>query len=224
MVKAQFAGARAELPFTYAERMAFRSAEVAGEGWAMLPSAAGFVDPLLSTGFPLTLLGVLRLGEIVERDWGTDRFSDGLAEYAARTDQELVATAGLIGALYRTMGDFATFRCLSLLYFAAASYAETARRLGKAELADSFLLCRHPVFGAEMREIVGAAGMISGEALRERVYRLIEGFDVAGLRKRPGDHCYPVLAEDLFAGAGKLGATAGEIEGLLERAGFYAVR
>jgi FADH2 O2-dependent halogenase len=224
LVKAQFAGAKAELPFTYAKRMTFRSAEVAGEGWAMLPSAAGFVDPLLSTGFPLTLLGVLRLGEIVARDWGTLRFSDGLAAYAARTDEELVATAGLIGALYRTMGDFATFRCLSLLYFAAASYAETARRLGKAELADSFLLCRHPVFGAEMREIVGAAGMISGEELRERVYRLIEGFDVAGLRKRPGDHCYPVLAEDLFAGAGKLGATAGEIKGLLEQTGFYAVR
>ena len=29
--------------------------------------AAGFVDPLLSTGFPLTLLGVARLAEIVEK-------------------------------------------------------------------------------------------------------------------------------------------------------------
>ena len=35
---------------------------VAGERWAMLPSAAAFVDPLFSTGIPLTLLGVERLG------------------------------------------------------------------------------------------------------------------------------------------------------------------
>jgi len=220
-VKAQFAAARAERPFTYAERVAFRSGTVAGEGWAMLPSAAGFVDPMMSTGFPLTLLGVSRMGEILKRDWGTARLEPGLAGYASQTDEELVATAGLIGALYRTMGDFATFRAVSLLYFAAASYAETVRRLGKPELADSFLLCRHPVFGAEMRGIVEAAGVESGEAVRERVYRLIEGFDVAGLGKRPVDHCYPVLAADLFAGAGKVGATVEEIEGLLERAGFY---
>jgi len=224
LVKEQFAGAKAERPWTYAERLAFRSGEIAGEGWAMLPSAAGFVDPMLSTGFPLTLLGVLRLGEILERDWGTSRLESALAEYAARTDEELVATAGLIGALYRTMGEFATFRSLSLLYFAAASYAETARRLGKVELADSFLLCRDAVFGVEMQEIVGMAGVAPGEVVRERVYRLIEGFDVAGLGKRPGDHCYPVRAEDLFAGASKVGATAKEIEGLLERAGFYAAR
>ena len=50
--------ARAVLPFVHAPRLAFRSARVAGPSWAMLPSAAGVIDPLLSTGFPLTLLGI----------------------------------------------------------------------------------------------------------------------------------------------------------------------
>ena len=35
--------------------------------WALLPSAAGVIDPLLSTGFPLTLLGILRLVDLLER-------------------------------------------------------------------------------------------------------------------------------------------------------------
>ena len=56
------------LPFVHAPRLAFRSARVAGTSWALLPSAAGVIDPLLSTGFPLTLLGILRLLDVLERD------------------------------------------------------------------------------------------------------------------------------------------------------------
>ena len=55
------------LPFVHAPRLAFRSARVAGPAWALLPSAAGVIDPLLSTGFPLTLLGILRLVDLLER-------------------------------------------------------------------------------------------------------------------------------------------------------------
>ncbi len=40
---------------------AFRVTQVAGPNWALLPSAAGVIDPLLSTGFALTLLGIQRL-------------------------------------------------------------------------------------------------------------------------------------------------------------------
>ena len=41
--------------FTWMPRLGWRVAEAAGPGWAMLPSAAAFVDPLFSTGIPLTL-------------------------------------------------------------------------------------------------------------------------------------------------------------------------
>jgi FADH2 O2-dependent halogenase len=83
-LKEQFAEARAIRPFVHMPRMAFRSADVAGERWALLPSAAGFVDPLLSTGIPLTLLGVSRIAEIIERDWGTQRFNERLQAYARK--------------------------------------------------------------------------------------------------------------------------------------------
>jgi tetracycline 7-halogenase / FADH2 O2-dependent halogenase len=83
-LKEQFAEARAMRPFVHMPRMAFRSSEVAGERWALLPSAAGFVDPLLSTGIPLTLLGVSRIAEIIERDWGTQRFNASNCKHTRR--------------------------------------------------------------------------------------------------------------------------------------------
>src|SRR5262249_3746252 len=50
-VQEQFADARATLPFVHAPRLAFRTSRASGRFWALLPSAAGVIDPLLSTGF-----------------------------------------------------------------------------------------------------------------------------------------------------------------------------
>ena len=52
-VREQFGQARAVLPWIHAPRIAFRTKRVCGANWALLPSAAGVIDPLLSTGFPL---------------------------------------------------------------------------------------------------------------------------------------------------------------------------
>src|SRR2546425_8850395 len=59
-LREQFAEAKAQFPFVRTPRLSFRKGAVVGPRGALLPSAAGFVDPLLSTGFPLTLLGVGR--------------------------------------------------------------------------------------------------------------------------------------------------------------------
>jgi FADH2 O2-dependent halogenase len=226
LVKDQFANAQVERPFTFARQLSFRSSAIAGPNWALLPSAAGFVDPLLSTGFPLTLLGISRLGAILDQHWGSPQLETSLQEYAQYTDDELLATARLIGALYRNMDDFPTFRCLSLLYFAAASYSEVARRLNKPELASSFLLQDHPVFGSESRRLLTLAqssmSQMEKSRLADDVYKLIFDFDVAGLGKRPANHSYPVDAADLFAAAAKLGSNPREIEALLQRTGFYS--
>ncbi len=217
-VREQFTEARAERPFTYAPQVAFRSAQIAGPGWALLPSAAGFVDPLFSTGFPLNLLGIEQLARVLEQHWGSPSLASGLRKYAAQTDGDVLATGRLIAALYANMGDFSAFQTLSLLYFAAASYSETVRRLGKPELARGFLLWNDPVFGPESRAILEAA--VAGSVDRERVYRLIADFDVAGLGRGPADHCYPVRAEDIYAGAHLVGVGRAEIDAMLERAGF----
>jgi tetracycline 7-halogenase / FADH2 O2-dependent halogenase len=220
----QFAAAKALLPFVHMPRMAFRSPEAAGKLWALLPSAAGFVDPLLSTGIPLTLLGVSRLAEIIERNWDTQRFSECLRAYSLQTDRELTATARLIGALYANMNNFPVFVALTLLYFAAASFSETARRLGKPHLAQSFLLCDHPVFGPESEQLMERSRHCSSkresDELIEEILDAIEPINIAGLGRGERRNWYPVLAEDLFNAAGKAGASREEIVELLQRCGF----
>ena len=115
------------------------------------------------------------------------------------------------------------FKRLSLLYFAAASFSEAARRLGKPELAPGFLLCRHAAFAREMSAIALAAGSADGrerDGLLARIDRAIEPFDVAGLRDRARRDWYPVRADDLLAARARLDASDAEIVRLLERSGF----
>lgn len=223
-LRGQFAAATAERPFTHLQRLPFRSAQMAGRRWVLLPSAAGFVDPLLSTGFPLTLLGVARLAEILDGDWDSPRFPARLEEYAARTDAELLATADLLGALYANMNNFPVFIAVALLYFAAASYSEAARRLGKAHLAPSFLLCDDPAFGPACRSLLERARRrlteIESDILIRDIHAAIEPFNIAGLGRAERRNWYPVEMTDLFDSASKLGATQEEIGAMLRRCGF----
>jgi tetracycline 7-halogenase / FADH2 O2-dependent halogenase len=225
-VKAQFADARATLPFMHTPRVAFRSPVLCGQGWAMLPSAAGVIDPLLSTGFPLTLLGIGRLVDALESTWSGPGREAALDEYARQTQRELDATERLVAALYASMNDFDLFKRLTRLYFAAASFSETARRLGRAQLAPGFLLCDHPTFGPASRAIAEIAMRTpTGRAravLVDRIDHTIEPFDLAGLGDDARRDWFPVLADDLIAGRQKLGATRAEIDSLLARCGFAA--
>jgi FADH2 O2-dependent halogenase len=225
-VRQQFAEAKATLPFIHAKRLSFLNGEAAGTNWALLPSAAGFIDPLLSTGFPLTLLGIERLARILEAKWGRADFAQELLNYSMQTTMELANTERLIAALYATMHDFELFSALTLLYFAAASYTEAARRLGKPMLAgNTFLLGEHAVFGPHCRACVDAA-LRNPTGLREALLRniaaAIEPVNIAGLGRTERRNWYPALAEDLFASAEKLRATRGEVEAMLRRCGFAA--
>jgi len=223
-LESQFAAAKAERPFTHMARLAFRSATITGSRWTLLSSAAGFVDPLLSTGFPLTLLGVARLAGIIEHDWGSERFAAQLQTYASQTEGELLATARLIGSLYANMDNFSVFTSLSLLYFAAASFSETARRLGKPHLAPSFLLHDHPSFGLVCVRLFERARQVrtrqESDELAEDILQTIEPFNVAGLGDPRRRNWYPVDPEDLMKSAWKVEASQDEVLELLNRCGF----
>jgi FADH2 O2-dependent halogenase len=222
---AQFADTKPVLPFTYLPQLSFRSSTIVGERWALLPSAAGFVDPLLSTGFPLTLLGVGRLAAALERHWKLPSLQEELSKFAASTNDELDATSRLIAALYANMHNFEVFRAISLLYFAAASFSETVRRLGKPHLAGGYLLHNDPRFGPASRNLLelaqaGVSTQDTDHFIKE-VQHVIEPFDVAGLCSRRVTPWYPVEADDLRTSAWKVGATHAEIAHMLERSGFF---
>jgi len=225
-VREQFADAKPCLEFRHQPRLAYRTSSVVGPGWALLPSAAGFVDPLLSTGFPLTLLGIERLVRRLEEDWNSPRWVDGLRAYGTVTLNELDRAASLIGGLYGQLENFEAFTSLTQLYFAAASYAETARRLGRAELAEGFLMGSHATFGRDFQQCLSLASKASSSngsstPWLKHIRRAIEPINVAGLADPARRNWYPARAEDLLAAATKFGPdiNPATIEAMLREAG-----
>lgn len=218
----QFAGSAAIRPFTHAAPLPFRAARGAGPGWILLPSAAAFVDPLLSTGFPLTLLGVERIARAIETGWDTGGFDGRLEAIASETFAEADRTARLVGALWRCMDDFESFSAMTMFYFAAASFAEASRRLGRPENGSSFLAGEDPGF---QRALGRACDRLrspgrAGGALSEDIRVSIAPRNIAGLLEPERRNWYPVEAGDLRAGAGRLGATAAQIEEMLLASGL----
>jgi FADH2 O2-dependent halogenase len=224
-VEEQFSSARAVQPFTFIPRLSFMSERPSGNRWAMLPSSAGFIDPLLSTGFPLTLLGIERLARIMEQGIEASSRPAQLAKYSVQTKEELLITARLVRALYANMGNFKAFKAISLLYFAAASYSETARRLNKPELASAFLLLDRPEFAKVCESLLQRANTVKAGAesdlLIADILEAIGPFDVAGLGKSTTRSWYPVVAEDLLSSAAKVGVTRFEVDEMLSKSGFY---
>jgi FADH2 O2-dependent halogenase len=155
----------------------------------MLPSAAGAIDPLLSTGFPLVLWGVKRLVKIIEEGCKTG----DLEAYERITFAELDRAASLVGRLYAKFDDFEKFCGLSMIYFAAASYAEAARRLNRPAKAASFLAGHN---------------------------RPLDEINVVGLAEPARRNWYPCRAEDLLENCSKLGVSREQVLAMLQRVGF----
>jgi FADH2 O2-dependent halogenase len=219
-IEAQFAPAEAIRPFIYAPRLAYRCATAAGENWALLPSAAGFVDPLFSTGIPLTLLGIERLGRILEESWNQPTLPARLAEYGAITLEELDWTARFIAACYATLDDFPRFAAFSMFYFAAASFSEMARRLDRPQFR-RFLAADHPVFAPGFAEcgtlLMNPQGRerMGKSAFAHYVAERIACLNVAGLSGPSKRNWYPVDMQDVITSAEKFGFTAAEMRQIL---------
>ena len=213
-----FGHAKIIQPFIHAPSLSFRSSEIVGERWAMLPSAVGFIDPLLSSGFPLALMGIQRLARAL-RDGPPD--SGALTCYGRQTLADLAVVEELVSALFARMNDFGTFTALTMLYFAAASFAESARRLGRGELAPGFLLREHDGFHGGLLEICSLArNGHSSEDLVTRIERLVEPFNVIGLFQPQRRNWYPVDFADLYRTSAKLNASSADIDAFLAKAGL----
>ncbi len=224
-VAEQFVDATPTRPFVYAPRLTYRASRAAGRGWALLPSAAAFVDPLFSTGIPLTLSGIERLCDVLEGSWDCTTMEANLKEYGNTTLREADSTADFIGACYAAMPNFPIFTALSMFYFAASSYSEMARRLDRTALTHGFLNAGHPQFGAALRDCTAWARRLGAcaneresEAFEARVSAAIACLNVAGLCDRTKRNWYGVDLNDVIFGAGKLGMSQTEMRSVLQTA------
>lgn len=216
-VREQFLKARVVHPFRTVAPLGYRAAVISGPCWTLLPSTAGFVDPLLSTGFALTLAGIQRLAEIMERENIPSQAS--LMGYGEATVRDISAANLLIAALYRNLGNAEAFNTLLMLYFASVSYAEMARRMGRPSLAPGFLLNGRPDFWspvADFLDRVVSQGMDLRE-LESAVRRHIESVDIGGWMDVPGRNCHPVRFEPLLNHCHLLGATRSDVQDWLDR-------
>ena len=215
-VRAQFSDAQILRPFSIQDPLAFRTGEASGQGWIQLPTAAGFIDPLFSTGFVLSLLGLERLGRWIEGGMNPA----GLADCGRETLADLDTTADLIAATYRVMNDPEAFQSVTHLYFAAASYSETARRLDRSPLAPGFLLRNRPRFYANAQRCFASAGHSPAPVLARQVAETIDEVNIAGLADPAKRNWYRAVAADLLTHAHLLEATPTEISEMLIKTGF----
>ena len=237
-----FADAAAAGPFFHQRRVSFLSRSLHSRRWALLPSAAAFVDPLFSTGFPLNLLGIVRLGELMDRFFESSEWASHLERYARTTRDEACRVGRLVGTAYQSMKYPALFNAVTRLYFAALSFEETLRRLKRVPGGNEFLLGGHPVFRnrlddclVRIRDPLAQGSLSTGRqsCLEEDVRRSIEPFDVIGIsdgetgdRKNAASQSAanrrPVRLDALFRSAHKLGSSAEEIRRMLLRCGFLS--
>jgi tetracycline 7-halogenase / FADH2 O2-dependent halogenase len=213
-IKEQFAEAVPVQPFVYAPRLSYRASQAAGPGWAMLPSAAAFIDPLFSTGFPLTLLGIERLAGILEETWDGEDLNARLCAYGAVILAEADNTAAFIAAHYAAMPCFPAFAALSMFYFAAASYSEMARRLDKRHLVTRYLAADRQDFQAGfarcktlLPQVLVDPNPIALRAFEREVANGIACLNVAGLSDPGKQSWYGVNLADLVLNAEKLDMT-----------------
>jgi len=209
-IAAQFSAAQPTREFTWMPRLSWRVDRAADEGWAMLPSAAAFIDPLFSTGIPLTLLGIERMARILElanADVTTSAPRGALESYGAVTLAEADHTARFIAGCYAAFPRFDQFAAYSMFYFAAASFSEMARRLGVNSRAARFLGADRTAFAASLARLSPQLGA-PDPAYASAVARSIEPLNIAGLCDPGKRNWYPVNTRDIVRGARKLGTVS----------------
>ena len=220
----QFESARPTRPISAIATLQRRLTRAAGPRWVALPHTYMFWSPLFSTGLAWSLLGVERVGLMLERGGTTKQLATWLQRY-----QETLAAEGdhlrqLFEGAYSCRHDFDAFDAFAQVYFAAASYCETVQRLGSPlDRRDSewawagFLGATDSV----LRDIfVTARRRVQADARSfrlETVRRLISSRNVAGLADPMRHRLYPVDPATLVAAADVLGLSREEVQVRLPR-------
>lgn len=173
-------------------RMQFLRPQTAGRTWVCLPSAAGFVDPLHSTGIAHTLHAISQLSYIFQQTGiGTAEQMTRLDVYTSGLRQEFVLIDQLVSAAYRANGDFDALVSATMLYFTAVTFSERNSstqpslflNAGNQQLTQCVQNCWAAIEACRNAQAEWAQ-------LPSRVRHYIEPFNVAGLADDTLDNLY----------------------------------
>jgi FADH2 O2-dependent halogenase len=104
LVEAQLGSARPIRPFVKTGRIQFVAHTIAGDRYLLAPHAAGFVDPLFSTGVDLTTAFVIRAAPLIQRMLADDHFSVKQLQPLQRWYAAEISTIDLIvHGMYRAL-------------------------------------------------------------------------------------------------------------------------
>jgi len=204
-----FGTAKPLMPLAYKPRIQHRLTRAAGPGWAMLPHAYAFVDPLFSTGIAWSLRAIERLGLLFEKE-GRPTEQD-LARYDAALSHEADQIDMLVAGAYHAMARFDLFAAHAMIYFAAVSFAEIRQRVMKdTEFAWSgFLGVGDATLGglprASLRRLRHVRTPADRRSFINWVTNAIAPRNVCGLANPAAHHHYPVDLDVLVARHGVLG-------------------
>lgn len=120
-------------------RMQRLAERMTGPTWALLPNAAGFIDPLHSTGIAQTLCGVERLVEILAAHWRRPTLAERLASYERTLRREFAVVDRIVAGGYASRRIFPLFAQFAMLYFAAATTYERRRQQRELPQGAAFL-------------------------------------------------------------------------------------
>ena len=141
----------------------------------------------------------------------------GLPWYSDTTLAEADHTARFVAGCYAGFPRFDDFVHYSMFYFAAASYAEMARRVVPERAAAGFLRADDLAFASALRALSPACGV---DGLAARVRDAVDAVNIAGLCDSRKKNWYGADAEDTIAGASKLGVAPATVATVLAGLGL----
>ena len=145
-IAAQLKGASLARPWASTGRLQHRAAKAVGWRWALLPHAAGFVDPLFSRGLYLSATGTGLLADALLTMLAMDDLDPAhLAAYEAGVLATVDTTDRLVRAAYDAFASFELFNAWHRVWALGAFYE--SQRLGLTHLTGRALPTADPPRG-----------------------------------------------------------------------------
>ena len=201
-IGALFNDAQPLMPIAFRKRIQHRLTRASGAGWALLPHAYAFVDPLFSTGIAWSLKAIERLALLFER--GGPSAAD-LARYDAMLSAEADQIDLLVAGAYESMAHFEIFAAQAMIYFAAVSFAEARQRLAHQDSETAawtgFLGVGDPQLGPLPRASLRRLGRVRTREDRRLFVQWVRGAiaprNVCGFANPAYRNLYPVDLDEL---------------------------